>query len=86
MRRTSLDSKRSSRQSFRSSVRRLSLPSLQKQVRMIPGSRLTTVVGATSGCTPAVPGYFVAMKEVCEKHGALFVLDEVRTRLEKWLI
>lgn len=37
-----------------------------------------TVVGATSGCTTAVPGYFVAMREVCDKYGALFVLDEVR--------
>ncbi|ORY26780.1 adenosylmethionine-8-amino-7-oxononanoate aminotransferase [Naematelia encephala] len=36
-----------------------------------------TIVGATSGCTPAVPGYFKAMKEVCEKHGALLVLDEI---------
>ncbi|KAL8280029.1 hypothetical protein RQP46_007610 [Phenoliferia psychrophenolica] len=36
-----------------------------------------TIVGATSGCTPAVPGYFAAMKAVCERHGALFVLDEI---------
>ncbi|KAF6822730.1 class III aminotransferase [Colletotrichum plurivorum] len=35
------------------------------------------VVGATLGCVPAVPGYFKAMKEVCEKHGALLILDEV---------
>lgn len=26
---------------------------------------------------PAVPGYFRAMKEVCEKHGALLIADEV---------
>ncbi|CAF1406302.1 unnamed protein product [Rotaria sp. Silwood1] len=36
-----------------------------------------TIVGATSGCTPAVPGYFKAMREVCDRHGALFVLDEI---------
>jgi adenosylmethionine-8-amino-7-oxononanoate aminotransferase len=35
------------------------------------------VVGATLGCVPAVPGYFKAMKQVCEKHGALLILDEV---------
>ncbi|KAH7140310.1 aminotransferase class-III [Dactylonectria estremocensis] len=35
------------------------------------------VVGATLGCVPAVPGYFKAMKAVCEKHGALLILDEV---------
>ncbi|RDW76724.1 aminotransferase, class III [Aspergillus mulundensis] len=35
------------------------------------------VVGAALGCVPAVPGYFAAMKSVCAKHGALFILDEV---------
>lgn len=29
------------------------------------------------GCVPAVPGYFPAMKAVCDKYGALLVLDEV---------
>lgn len=36
-----------------------------------------TVVGATTGCVPAPKGYFAAMKKVCDKHGALFILDEV---------
>lgn len=36
-----------------------------------------TVGGATSGCITAVPGYFAAMKAVCRKYGALFILDEV---------
>jgi adenosylmethionine-8-amino-7-oxononanoate aminotransferase len=36
-----------------------------------------TVGGATSGCITAPPGYLAAMKAVCRKHGALFVLDEV---------
>ncbi|KAL4873782.1 hypothetical protein BDV12DRAFT_207537 [Aspergillus spectabilis] len=35
------------------------------------------VVGAALGCVPAVPGYFRAMKSICEKHGALFIFDEV---------
>ncbi|TVY82436.1 putative aminotransferase, partial [Lachnellula suecica] len=35
------------------------------------------VVGATLGCVPAVPGYFEAMKDVCEKYGALLIFDEV---------
>ncbi|KAL4915538.1 pyridoxal phosphate-dependent transferase [Aspergillus aurantiobrunneus] len=35
------------------------------------------VVGAALGCVPAVPGYFRAMKSVCEKYGALFILDEI---------
>ncbi|KAL7928623.1 pyridoxal phosphate-dependent transferase [Trichoderma chlorosporum] len=35
------------------------------------------VVGAALGCVPAVEGYFKAMKAVCDKYGALLVLDEV---------
>ncbi|OTA60351.1 aminotransferase, class III [Hypoxylon sp. EC38] len=35
------------------------------------------VVGAASGCMPSVSGYFKAMKAVCDKYGALFILDEV---------
>ncbi|KAJ9297204.1 hypothetical protein DTO271G3_4497 [Paecilomyces variotii] len=35
------------------------------------------IVGAAMGCVPAVPGYLAAMKAVCERHGALFILDEV---------
>ena len=29
------------------------------------------------GCVPSVPGYFKAMKAVCDKYGALLILDEV---------
>ena len=36
-----------------------------------------TVSGTTLGCLPAVPGYFRAVKEVCDKYGALLILDEV---------
>ncbi|KAJ5737937.1 hypothetical protein N7493_001092 [Penicillium malachiteum] len=36
-----------------------------------------TMSGATLGCMPALPGYLKAMKEVCERHGALLILDEV---------
>ena len=35
------------------------------------------VVGATAGCVTAVPGYFPAMRRVCDRHGALLILDEV---------
>jgi len=34
------------------------------------------VVGAALGCVPAVPGYLEAMREVCHRHGALFIVDE----------
>ncbi|KAM5356792.1 hypothetical protein ACJ41O_003438 [Fusarium nematophilum] len=36
-----------------------------------------TVSGTSLGCTPPVPGYFKAMKQVCDRHGALLILDEV---------
>jgi adenosylmethionine-8-amino-7-oxononanoate aminotransferase len=29
------------------------------------------------GCVPAVRGYFKAIKQVCDKYGALLILDEV---------
>lgn len=35
------------------------------------------VVGATSGCVAAEPGYFPAIREVCDRHGALLILDEI---------
>ncbi len=35
------------------------------------------VVGATAGCVPPVPGYFRAVREMCDRHGALLILDEV---------
>ena len=36
-----------------------------------------TMAGLTLGAVAPVPGYLKAMKQVCERHGALFVLDEV---------
>lgn len=36
-----------------------------------------TIVGATTGCVTALPGYFPAMRAVCDRHGALLILDEV---------
>jgi adenosylmethionine-8-amino-7-oxononanoate aminotransferase len=35
------------------------------------------LVGATAGCVPAPEGYFRAVREVCDRHGALLILDEV---------
>jgi adenosylmethionine-8-amino-7-oxononanoate aminotransferase len=36
-----------------------------------------TVVGATLGCVPAVPGYFKEIRRICDEDGALMILDEV---------
>lgn len=35
------------------------------------------VVGATLGAVPAVEGYFARVREVCDRHGILLILDEV---------
>ena len=35
------------------------------------------VVGATSGAVPAVIGYFNRIREICDRHGVLFIADEV---------
>ncbi len=36
-----------------------------------------TVVGATLGCVAALPGYFEKVRAICDRHGALLILDEV---------
>lgn len=35
------------------------------------------VVGATAGAVTAPDGYFMAVREICDRHGALLILDEV---------
>ena len=36
-----------------------------------------TVGGATAGALPPVPGYFRRIRDVCDRHGILLILDEV---------
>jgi adenosylmethionine-8-amino-7-oxononanoate aminotransferase len=46
-----------------------------------------TVVGATLGAVPAVPGYFRRVREICDRYGILLCFDEVITgfgRLGEW--
>jgi adenosylmethionine-8-amino-7-oxononanoate aminotransferase len=35
------------------------------------------VVGATAGAVTATPGYFKRIREICDRHGVLLILDEV---------
>jgi len=36
-----------------------------------------TVVGATLGAVPPVPGYFKEIRRICDEHGVFMILDEV---------
>ena len=36
-----------------------------------------TVAGATQGAVPPLPGYFRRVREICDRYGALLILDEV---------
>jgi adenosylmethionine-8-amino-7-oxononanoate aminotransferase len=35
------------------------------------------IVGAALGCVPSVAGYFTAVRRVCDKYGALLIMDEI---------
>ena len=35
------------------------------------------VAGAGLGCAPPVPGYFARIRQICNRHGVLFIADEV---------
>jgi adenosylmethionine-8-amino-7-oxononanoate aminotransferase len=35
------------------------------------------VLGATTGCVTAIPGYFATVRTICDRYGALLILDEV---------
>lgn len=55
---------------------------LEVEIRRLGGDKVIafvaeTVVGATLGAVPPVPGYFKRVRDVCNRHGALLILDEV---------
>jgi adenosylmethionine-8-amino-7-oxononanoate aminotransferase len=55
---------------------------LEAKIAELGGDRVMafvaeTVVGATLGAVPAVPTYFKRVREICDRHGILLILDEV---------
>jgi len=55
---------------------------LESEIERLGGDKVIafvaeTVVGATLGAVPPVPGYFKRVREICDRHGILLVLDEV---------
>src|SRR5436190_14188250 len=61
--------------------RRLADALEQEIVRLGPETVMAfvaeTVVGATAGAVPPVPNYLKRVREVCDRHGILLILDEV---------
>jgi len=45
--------------------------------RKVIGFCAETVVGATLGAVPPTTGYFKGVRELCDRHGVLFIADEV---------
>ncbi len=50
---------------------------LRQGPETVIGFMAETVVGATAGAVPPVPGYFKRIREICDKYGVLLMLDEV---------
>ena len=55
---------------------------LEEKVRELGGENIIAfvaepVVGATVGAVPPAPGYFKRIREICDRHGIVLILDEV---------
>jgi len=55
---------------------------LEEEIQRLGANRVIafvaeTIGGATAGVLVPVPGYFKAVREVCDRHGVLLILDEV---------
>ena len=54
------------------------LPSLAQLFDMYPG-RIAAVVLEAETTEPPAPGFFAGLRQLCDRHGALLVLDEIIT-------
>jgi glutamate-1-semialdehyde 2,1-aminomutase len=54
------------------------LPSLESLFGAYPGQIAAVVLEAETGEPPA-PGFFTGLRELCDRHGALLILDEIIT-------
>ncbi|MGH0237080.1 aspartate aminotransferase family protein [Sinorhizobium meliloti] len=50
---------------------------LQREPGTVAAFVAETVVGATAGALAPVEGYFKRLREICDQHGVLLILDEV---------
>ncbi len=55
---------------------------LEREIERLGGDTVMafvaeTVVGATLGAVPPAPGYLARIREICDRHGVLLILDEV---------
>ncbi|KAJ5105295.1 hypothetical protein NUU61_002642 [Penicillium alfredii] len=64
-------------ESVKSYVGRLAQELEDEFQRLGPDTVCAFVAETMAGSVPPLPGYLKAMKEVCDRHGALFILDEV---------
>jgi adenosylmethionine-8-amino-7-oxononanoate aminotransferase len=58
------------------------LAELEQTIQRIGAQRVIgfvaeTVVGATAGAVPPTPGYLRGVREICDRHGMLYIADEV---------
>jgi adenosylmethionine-8-amino-7-oxononanoate aminotransferase len=68
-------------------IRRLKVQLEDEILRLGPdtvgGFIAETIPGTTLGCVPPEPGYFQAVREVCDKYDILLILDEIMCGMGK---